>query len=453
MTYLAMQISLYLVSAALIGIGLGWLIWGRSQHRQIEKIHSEMTVALEAERNLSDEARRNLENAETKLEDAVKTEVNRSKTALIEVQALLENEKQAIQSARSENDQLRLDMEQSINAEKTSAANAIREAMRHAEGLDTALNEAKTRETQIRAELEELRLMAGADKLAAQTARSDVEQMRLKMQNSLDAERATSAQARQALNDIQETLARTFGEGSGIIAALNAQPMIPGLEAASLSDSMEVGAQANENNDPAVDVESIGTVAEDEIVRPAAFSQPITVSAIEVEQDKAPEDPTVTACNELASSEDPDQDDDNQVSASDLDPPSLDRTGVAEIQPAELVIATTMDDRPTILDTAAKPTFFSDDRPDEVDRLQDIDGIDSAIEQYLNGQGCYQFKQLAQMSSDDADWLARSVTDVPDLKQRMERGGWIEQAQDLLGRNDVAMQADRPRWWSRRRLQ
>ena len=88
-----------------------------------------------------------------------------------------------------------------------------------------------------------------------------------------------------------------------------------------------------------------------------------------------------------------------------------------------------------------------------MDNLQEIGGIDSETEKLLNEEGCYQFKQLAHFSADDVDWLTEKLSDLPDLKQRIERDGWIEQARELQIKKYMATNASRPRWWSRTRLQ
>lgn len=456
MTYLAVQMSLYLVSAALIGIGLGWLVWGRSQHRHIAKLHTEMTTALEAERSLSDEARRDLQKAEAKLDRALESEKANTTKTVDAVRQLLDAEKEATHAARTEADRLRLDMDTAINEEKTSAANTINEAMQHAEGFKAALDEAMTRETQIRAELEELRLMAGAEKLAAQSARSEVEQMRFSMQASLDAERKTSAEAREALDDIRATLARTFGGGAGALAALDTQSETPASETAGMSDSMETGVQEVDGDDPAEVIEEF-----DDIVKPTAFSKPITIPGIDSEPGIAfdvPDEP-VTAINERAQSDDltdpvdSDRDDDDQASLDSEDPKHPDPDSDTASQPVQLHPSTAIEDQPTESDAVAKPRSFYDERPDEVDSLQEIGGIDEDIERLLNDHGCYHFKQLAHFSSEDIDWLTRTIASVPDLKERIEHDGWVEQARELQVKKYMATNAERPRWWSRRRLQ
>ena len=470
MTYLAVEISLYLACAALIGICMGWLFWGRSYQRRVAEIHEEMTTSLAAERNLSDKVRHELKDAQAKLDKAIESEKAKSSKAMADIQKLLESEKEATRSARAESEQLRLDMEVAINAEKTSASNAIQEAMQHAESLKAAVDEAKAKETQIQAELEELRLMAGAEKLAAQSARAEADKLRRDMHMSLEAERQTSLAARQALDDIRGTLARTFGEGAGALAALSAQPETLAVEPAAISDGMQSQAQEigdNELTDAAEKTEAEKPDAErleEESPHPEG-DKSIKLPGIEVEPGAAFDvlDKEATRSDEpepvsmlIASSDTSVKHevdgaavlDDEDGNASDPNP-----DGSVTIEPNQLDLSTAIDAQPQDQKERTRPSSFYAERPDEVDSLQEIGGIDSDTERLLNEHGCFQFKQLADFSDDDIDWLSRTLPDMPDLKERIARDGWIEQARELQGKKYLAANADRPRWWSRSRLQ
>ena len=102
---------------------------------------------------------------------------------------------------------------------------------------------------------------------------------------------------------------------------------------------------------------------------------------------------------------------------------------------------------------STKPALFFDDRPEEVDELQAIEGIDPDIEKLLNDHGCYQFNQLAQLTDNDIEWLCEAAKDMSDLKERILRDDWVEQAKDLLEKKFSETDAAKPRWWNRRRLQ
>jgi predicted flap endonuclease-1-like 5' DNA nuclease len=462
-TYLAVEISLYLACAALTGICLGWLFWGRSYQRRVAEMHEEMTTSLEAERNLNDEVRHELKDAQAKLDKAIQSEKAKSSKAIADVQKLLESEKEASRSIRADAEQLRLDMDAAINAEKTSASNAIQEAMQHAESLKATVDEAKTKETQIQAELEELRLMAGAEKLASQSARAEAEQLRRDMQTSLNAERETSRAARQALDDIRGTLARTFGEGAGAIAALSAQPETLAIEPAAISDGMQSKTEEIGDSDLADATEKPEAEKPEEDALPPEVDKPLKLPGIEVEPGTAFDvlDKEATRSDEpapvgmlIASSDtNVEHEVDGTPPLGDEDSDSPDPDGSVTIEPNQLDLSATIDAQPPDQEERTRPSSFYAKRPDEVDSLQEIGGIDSDIERLLNESGCFQFKQLADFSDDDIDWLSRTLPDMPDLKERIARDGWIEQARELQVKKYMTANADRPRWWSRSRLQ
>ncbi len=457
--YLAMEMSLYLASTALIGLCLGWLVWGQSRRRQIGKVRSEMTAAFEAERSRAEEASLELQDADAKLDRLLEAERISAAKILTETRELLETEKQAARQSRMEVGQLRVDMDEAINVEKASASHAIQEAMREAEKEKTAAYNAEIRETQVRSELEELRLMAGAEKLAAQSARAELNQMRMEMQQALDAERDVSTQARRALDDIRGTLARTFGEPTSVITSVDVPPESLASEMADEPKTITV--DEHDYDDDLFD----GLDDFNESAEPAAFDTTAVLSGIDLEPGLAfdVQDETASSMNGAGQHGAPaDIDDSNPDPAGERSNPVNGEDQQPSEQPVESSEPTPQLHllKPSDGQTSAsngtgnlsRPSSLYEKRPDDVDALQEIDGIDSDTETLLNEQGCYQFKQLAEFSEDDVEWLAQTTTSMPDLRERMERDGWPEQARELQDKKYVAMNAERPRWWSRRRL-
>lgn len=479
MIYLATEMLLYLICAALLGISLGWLIWGRSRHRHITKLHTEMTAAIDAERHAADEIRHQLQNADAKLKQALLAEQANSAKALAEVRQLLEAEKGEAREVQGELNQLRAQMDEAANAEKISASNAVQEAMAHAEAQKAAAGEAKAMEMELRAELEELRLMVGAEKLAAETARSERDRIRHDMQSALDTELETSAQTRKALDDIQNTLARTFGAGAGLVAAVDTVSETGSADLTSLdhdqvSDQRPLplmGDDASETIEP--------TSSEPTVVEPVATS-PINIEpglAFDVQDEvtppstddrdhqETPETETATSPQEApVLQEAPILQEVPSRSGDNLEWDGLDEVDSEDQETADLDMsvshaplrlgpkAMTADRSDETSDMRPRPHSFYDERPSEVDELQEIGGIDSALEQLLNDHGCYQFRQLAHFSADDIDWLTKALNSVPDLRERIERHHWVDQARTLHLKKYVTANVDRPRWWSRRGL-
>ncbi len=441
LTYLAMELSLYLASAALIGVVLGWCIWGLNRQRHAAKIKEKMQVAIDAEKSVVADMRLELDELKAKLTKDLETERANSAKAQAKVRQLLEAEKEATHAARSEVTKLRQEMDEVIAAEKMSAANAIQDAMRDAESLTEAARTAKYRETQAKAELEEARLMAGADKLAAESVRNELEKLKQQSQQALEFERTKSSQAKDALDAIQATLAQTFGSvafettenssataaTTGVAGALDADmPSHDGdidhvIEPSSLNQSLE-----NAETPTILDVPGDGI----KDINPDQTKVTGDIAAVGLDEQR-----TIAGGDEI------------RTNGLDHD------EGPSGGQAEPLLMSNGHGVTDNLSGTAPKPASLFDQAPDQIDDLKKIDGIDGAIEQALNEQGCYQFSQLASFDNDDVKWLCQAVAGhLPDLKARMTDGGWIDKARDLQGDEQIALQSERPRWWNRRRL-
>lgn len=75
---------------------------------------------------------------------------------------------------------------------------------------------------------------------------------------------------------------------------------------------------------------------------------------------------------------------------------------------------------------ASKPKGFTS-APAEVDELKRIKGIGPVIERTLNDLGIYQFKQIAEFSSENVDWVEGYLS----FPGRIGREEWVTQAKAL----------------------
>ena len=66
-----------------------------------------------------------------------------------------------------------------------------------------------------------------------------------------------------------------------------------------------------------------------------------------------------------------------------------------------------------------------------MDDLKQVKGIGPVMERILNENGCYHFKQLANFSRRDMEWISQALGSFPD---RIERDNWIGQAQALYAK-------------------
>jgi len=71
----------------------------------------------------------------------------------------------------------------------------------------------------------------------------------------------------------------------------------------------------------------------------------------------------------------------------------------------------------------------SPDTAGSIDELTDIRGIGMVLARKLHQAGIYRFEELANIGTDE---LERAQAFIPDLRRRMERDDWIDQARSLF---------------------
>lgn len=419
MTYLATEMLLYLLCAAVFGFALGWLVWGMGRRQQMSRQHAELMAMIDAEQAANKQAQINLDRAEARLQQAVQAEKSAAAETLAAAQENLEAERRTAQEARANLEKMRLDMEQTVGAERASASEAIDEAMRLADNHKVVASDAKTKETQFLAEIEELRLLVGAEKLAAQSARAELARVRADMETTLEAERRANAQSRLALDDIRTTLSRTFGADAAVTAM-----SLTGPDENETSTRQVADGQA----DIAVDRQTNITFPVD-----GGNSMAGLANGASTNSDDALED--------LAT---PDRDDVDIEDLEDQEPvlPSTD-------EPQSTIVpgtGSTIDPAPDHSGSHSdqRPALLLDQRPEEVDDLKEIDGIEPAMEQLLNDNGCYQYRQLARLSASDITWLSKELNV---FASRIKDDRWVEQA-EILHQAKYGPRQEDPPWFN-----
>ncbi|MEZ5935511.1 MAG: hypothetical protein R3F54_27050 [Alphaproteobacteria bacterium] len=229
MTYLATEMVLYLLSAALIGLALGGLIWGGGKRRQLKALRADLMARLESQKAAHEKTRLALDSAETRTKEAVRAASADAARSLAELEGALDAERLKAEEAESALEQMRADVERARNEGNASQREALDNALRAVEVERSAAAQAQAREAQSRAQIEELRLLIGAEKLAAENARAELDALRAEMRQTIDSERAAHEQATTALHEIRSALARSFGpEALGVAAAAAAGAVIAG---------------------------------------------------------------------------------------------------------------------------------------------------------------------------------------------------------------------------------
>ncbi|MEM9439497.1 MAG: hypothetical protein AAGA73_03540 [Pseudomonadota bacterium] len=408
MIYLATEIVLYLLAAAFIGLLCGWVIWGIGSRRRFRAIREDLASSLDSEMAAHQETRLALAEADERTKAAVEQAKTDAVRSLGELKPMIETERKRADAAEAKLGVVRQELEDMTRQGNAADQSAIDDALRAANVEKAAAAAATAKEAQSRAQIEELRLLIGAEKLAAENARSELAQMRAGMLAELDAERALHEKAKHALHDIRSTLAKTFGEQAANMVAGTASEESSSESQASgitlgqqgkskavnmMTDIAAAGDALNNPDHDEADSEDREDLGLDLSPNVALGSE----TTLHVEANKAADD------------------DDVQIRA------VPDRI---ELRPL-----------PGTPDALSRPSSLLSERPDDADDLQQIRGITGEIEEKLNQNGCYYFRQLAHMTASDVDWLAQAIHVTA---HQITDDRWIGQAQSLSPDHDDA---------------
>ena len=391
MTYLATEILLYLFLATIVGLALGWLFWGLGQRRRLGALRTDLMAQIEAGREAHNKTKLSLDQAEARAKKAIDA-------AKTEARETIESQQLAVQQAETELERVRASVDEAIQEARLSGQGSIEEALQAASAEKAIAAEAVARESRSRAQIEELRLLIGAEKLAGESARSELERTRKEMQDELEAERAAHHQAKIALDDIRSTLARTFGSEALNMAAHR------GGAPASLTDGHGRTAMPQPfANGPDLSVPTSAVMTDIEAAGEALNNPDVDEADIEDREDLS---------LDLPSTIDPEPD----VPEDARPDPLVEGAEAGKIELRPLPQA------------SERPPIFYKDLPNRIDNLQAIEGIDSDIERRLYENGCYHYRQITELSPSDLEWLARAI-DVS--VQQIESERWIEQAKAI----------------------
>jgi predicted flap endonuclease-1-like 5' DNA nuclease/ribonuclease I len=405
-TYLATEIVLYLLAAAFIGLLCGWVIWGFGRRKQFREIREDLASSLDSEMSAHQETRLALADADDRMKLAVEQAKKDAVRSLSELKPIIEQERKRADAAEAELSLVRGELDEVGRKGKAIDQKAIDEALRAANVEKAAAAEAVAREAQSRAQIEELRLLIGAEKLAAENARSELAQMRAGMQSELETERALHQKAKLALDDIRSTLAKTFGaEAANMVAGAASAQSDTTNRASGITLGQQGKASAvNMMTDIAAAGEALNNPDHDEAdsedredlgldLSPNIDLGAETTLNVEINQDADADDVQIRAV--------PDR---------------------VELRPV-----------PGTPVALSRPTSLLSERPDDADDLQRIDGISEDIEKSLNAHGCYYFRQLADMAASDIDWLAQAINVTP---YQIADDRWVHQAMKLSPDHD-----------------
>lgn len=442
MSYLATEMLLYLAAAAVLGLAMGWLVWGvggkgrrikqlTSELGQVDQERAKLNRAVKSEQDAHEKTKTLLDGAKEKMRDAIDAVKAEADEQIVELRQKVDSEREAAQAAYTALERMRGELDDAIQNSQASSKELVDQAnaLAEAEKANAALALAK--EAKSRAELEELRLLIGAEKLAAESARSELDETRRELQTALETERGAHRQATQALDDIRSTLARTFGPAASGIALLSGNGAAPALPAGGDGDPRNPG--------PAI--AGPGGHVTGQLMPPAPAHSLFDASS------------DIAIAGEALNNPDLDEADSEDREDTSLDLSQAIEADLAVGQAIEVVDGHArppsgrIELRPLPSEpkkeqaTPERPDFLHAECPDRLDDLKAVDGITAEIETLLFDAGVYHYSQLAAMTSAHIAWLAK-VLDVPSERIVDER--WVEQASalDRKERSDAPQAAD-----------
>ena len=412
MIYLATEIVLYLLASAFIGLVCGWVIWGIGRRRQFQEIREDLASSLDSEMAAHQETRLALAEADEREKLSVEQAKKDAVRSLGELKPMIEKERKRATAAEAELAQLRSELERADRTEHESDQKAIDDALRAANVEKAAAAEAMAKEAQSRAQIEELRLLIGAEKLAAENARSELAQMRAGMQAELETERALHEKAKLALGDIHSTLAKTFGAEAANMVAGAASEATPSPEPAPhppVASGITLGQQSKKSAvNMMTDIAAAG----------AALNNP--------DHDEADSEDREDLGLDLSPNID-------LGGTTTLNVESTESDNADDVQIRAVPDRIELRPVPGTPVALSRPSGLLPERPADADDLKRIDGISDEIERSLNENGCYYFRQLADMTTGDIDWLAQAINLTP---YQIADDRWIYQAKKLSPDHD-----------------
>jgi len=499
MTYLISQLWLYLLCAGLLGLLLGWIIWGWWNRRSVANARAEyererlaLESAFEADKTALREDRADAFKARDealKVKASLLSELDGERKVTSEAKAQIGRLNQAELAARDQFErdlkttQQKLDLERNTAAEAKKAVEEIRASQhKEIEGKQAALTDAEHANGALRAKLEKLEADSHQAKAALTVNLEDEQKAKAALQTDLQRERAELMKAKGAVDTVRvemnreieakqtaatgavkaaETAKRDAETARRELARFKTETMKANDEALkaveqSLSDERrakaalevevkrdrvelseakdrieeirgEMSRKLNEKDAALVAAESEANlkdeVARNEIARLRTTGEQSTSGQNDVDQLRLRMQQTIDGERKAKAAAEADR---SKLLSNERELESEVARLRALLKQNETESAKTA--KPKFTTDAPRPTSLFDRRPEQVDDLKEVKGIGPVMERVLNENGCYHFKQLANFSPRDIEWISQALGSFPD---RIERDNWVGQAQTL----------------------
>ncbi|MGI9421439.1 MAG: hypothetical protein ACR2RA_26725 [Geminicoccaceae bacterium] len=466
MTYLITEIWFYLLCACLLGLLLGWGIWGwtsrrlimdaKAQHESerlsLKRNFEAEKIALEEEKATAFMARDEALNVKASMISELETTRKASADAKAEINRLVQSEK----DARGEFERKlaameeRLQRERSTAAEAKEAVEAIRaDSQRELEQKEAALTGAENAASAAKREVEKTR--SDLARFKAETTAANDEALkalegslneerraRAALQAELQQERAELSEAKDAIDEVRADMSRQLQEQQAALAAAESEATLRAEVANTEITRLRSAEKTIDTGAQAVEIEQIRqsmqrTIDDERRAKSAAEADRSQLlggqreTKAEIERLRA----------QLAAAANKGQGDsaDADRLRRDLEDARQRQSGLeAEVARLRTLLGqreaapATDAQSPKFTTDAPRPASLFDRRPDVVDDLKEVKGIGPVMERILNENGCYHFKQLANFSKRDIEWISAALESFPD---RIERDDWVRQAQTL----------------------
>lgn len=461
MTYLISQLWFSLLCAGLIGLLLGWLIWGWLGRRRL----AELTTAHERERRA---LKRTFEDEKLALEEdrdaavAARDETLKAKHSLM---GELEHERKGLAEAKAQIGRLtqaelatkgeferrigeiqgQIEQERSTTAEAKSAVEAIRRDMSlQLLEKQSALEETERTTATLRTQLGKLETEAKQSHGELERRLGDERQAKAALQADIQKDRRELSEAKDTSDDLRESMNRQLRIKQDAAARSETEAVRVKRELEQVRSELNlVKATAKGENERTLKAEGerVRQVMQrslDDERKAKALAQSERAKLVESEQAaKAEIERLRRQLSSAAVAGGAPSTDDGQARRELEEAHRRGRNLENEVtklrdllnrRPTSKTEASAAPKIHKFMTDAPRPASLYDQRPDVIDDLKEVKGIGPVMERILNENGCYHFKQLANFTKRDIEWVSAAIDSFPD---RIERDNWVGQAQVL----------------------
>lgn len=468
MTYLISQLWLYLLSAGLLGLLLGWVIWGwmgrrhladaRAEHERQQlalqrrfdseksafeedvtaafrtrdeavKVKASLLGDLEGERKAAAEAKAQVGRL-TQVELAARGEFERQ---LASMQEQVELERSAADEARKAVKGIRADMSRQLQAKQATlngAETAASTAKREAESARSGLTRLK----------EETTHAHDAALKAMEQSLNEERRAKAALQAELQQDRRELSEAKDSIDTIRADMAQKFQSQQAALVAAESEAKLQAE--ASRIEMTRLRARSEPANAPTAKAEILEvrqamqrTIDEERRAKAAAEADRSRLLGNErdakAEIERLQSELSAMSRGGQGASHEADR------LRREFEEARQHQRGLeAELARLRALldqreVAGTKTASPKFTTDAPRPASLFDVRPGVVDDLKEVKGIGPVMEGILNENGCYHFKQLANFTKRDIEWISAALGSFPD---RIERDDWVRQAQTLYAK-------------------